>query len=187
MKKIFSLKSKLLVSLLAVALVVGVGTTIAYLQATTGLLTNAFAMAEVDTEIGEDITNGNKTVTIENKGDSAVYVRARILVSGVNPNNVSIKSTEQPPDSVGSNDVILVMPETSYWDQVDKNELCNGDFIYYNAKLESGAFTEKLLEKVQVGSDVDLDTFSVTITHESVLAGNYTNAKTAFAAAENKS
>ena len=33
MKKIFSLKSKLLVSLLAVALVVGVGTTIAYLQA----------------------------------------------------------------------------------------------------------------------------------------------------------
>lgn len=186
MKKIFSLKSKLLVSLLAVALVVGVGTTIAYLQATTGLLTNTFAMAEVDTEISEDITEGNKTVTIENKGDSAVYVRARILVSGVNPENVTISSVEKT--SIGKNEVVLVMPKTEHWDLVSNpNVLYNGDFIYYNAKLESGAFTEKLLEKVQVGSGVDLDTFSVTITHESVLASGYDSAQNAFAAAENKS
>ena len=59
------------------------------------MLTNTFAMAEVDTEISEDITEGNKTVTIENKGDSAVYVRARILVSGVNPENVTISSVEE--------------------------------------------------------------------------------------------
>lgn len=185
MKKIFSLKSKLLVSLLAVALVVGVGTTIAYLQATTGLLTNTFAMAEVDTEIREDITEGNKTVTIENKGDSAVYVRARILVSGVNPENVTISSVEKT--SIGENEVVLVMPDDQDWPLVEKKQLYDGSFIYYTKKLESGASTGQLLQKVQVGSGVDLDTFSVTITHESVLASGYDSAQNAFAAAENKS
>lgn len=185
MKKIFSLKSKLLVSLLAVALVVGVGTTIAYLQATTGLLTNTFAMAEVDTEISEDITEGNKTVTIENKGDSAVYVRARILVSGVNPENVTISSVEKT--SIGENEVVLVMPDDQDWPLVEKKQLYDGSFIYYTKKLESGASTGQLLQKVQVGSGVDLDTFSVTITHESVLASGYDSAQNAFAAAENKS
>lgn len=184
MKKIFSLKSKLLVSLLAVALVVGVGTTIAYLQATTGLLTNTFAMAEVDTEIGEDITDGNKTVTIENKGDSAVYVRARILVSGVNPDDVSINS--EPVENVGKDKVVLVIPQNKGWAQVDKDALFNGEFIYYNSKLESGAFTGELLQKVQVGDKVDLSHFSVTITHESVLAGSYNTPEAAFAAAENR-
>lgn len=185
MKKIFSLKSKLLVSLLAVALVVGVGTTIAYLQATTGLLTNTFAMAEVDTEISEDITEGNKTVTIENKGDSAVYVRARILVSGVNPENVTISSVEKT--SIDENEVVLVMPDDQDWPLVEKKQLYDGSFIYYTKKLESGALTGQLLQKVQVGSGVDLDTFSVTITHESVLASGYNSAQDAFAAAENKS
>lgn len=185
MKKIFSLKSKLLVSLLAVALTVGVGTTIAYLQATTGLLTNTFAIAEVDTEIGEDITDGNKTVRIENKGDSAVYVRARVLVSGVNPANVLIKN--EPQDSVNSDQVVLVMPNNQGWESVAENQLYDGSFIYYTQKLESGASTGQLLQKVQVGENVNLDTFSVTITHESVLASGYNSARDAFAAAENKS
>ena len=185
MKKIFSLKSKLLVSLLAVALVVGVGTTIAYLQATTGLLTNTFAMAEVDTEIGEDITDGNKIVTIENKGDSAVYVRARILVSGVNRTNVLIKNEQQ--DSVGSDQVVLVMPNNQGWESVKLDQLYDGSFIYYTQKLESGTSTGPLLQKVQVGEKVNLETFSVTITHESVLAGSYDTPEAAFAAAENKS
>lgn len=185
MKKIFSLKSKLLVSLLAVALVVGIGTTIAYLQATTGLLTNTFAMAEVDTEISEDITEGNKTVTIENKGDSAVYVRARILVSGVNQENVTISSVEET--RIGEEKVVLVMPENQGWQSVKPDQLYDGSFIYYTKKLESGASTGQLLQKVQVGSGVDLDTFSVTITHESVLASGYNSAQDAFAAAENKS
>lgn len=184
MKKFFSLKSKLLISLLAVALVVGVGTTIAYLQATTGLLKNTFAMAEVDTEISENITDGNKTVKIENKGDSAVYVRARVLVSGVNPKNVAISSVEKT--DIGEDEVILVMPNNQGWDTVSVENLYDGSFIYYTPKLESGASSNPLLQKVQVGSGVDLNTFSVTITHESVLASGYDTPKDAFEAAENK-
>ena len=79
------------------------------------------------------------------------------------------------------------MPENQGWQSVKPDQLYDGSFIYYTKKLESGASTGQLLQKVQVGSGVDLDTFSVTITHESVLASGYNSAQDAFAAAENKS
>ncbi len=181
MKPLFKTKRALLSTILALVLVIGVGATLAYLSAADARLTNTFSLAEVDTEIKEDLTNGNKTVTVKNVGKSPVYIRARLMVSGIDPKQVVIVSSEPTEKATGT--VYLVMPNvTANWEQANDSKPDN--FYYYKGVVYGGAAdatpkgepteTSALLKKVVFADDLKtkdfLDRFSVTVYHESVLA-----------------
>ena len=144
-------------------------------------MNNTFAVADIDTEIEEKgLTEGNKQVSITNNGPSDAYVRARIMVSGVNPENVKIVSAA--PETPDADKVYLVMQnngnENGKWTkEVDNsNDTYSDDFYYYLDVLTKDESSKNLLEKVVLGSNLQkedfLNTFSVTIYHESVLAIN---------------
>lgn len=182
MKPLFKTKRALLSTILALVLVIGVGATLAYLSAADARLTNTFSLAEVDTEIKEDLTDGNKTVTVKNVGKSPVYIRARLMVSGIDPKKVEIVSSEPTEKEPGT--VYLVMPNvTANWEQANDSKPDN--FYYYKGVVYSSAAdatpsgktpteTSALLQKVVFADDLKtedfLKQFSVTVYHESVLA-----------------
>lgn len=197
MKPLFKSKISLWASILALVMIIGVGATLALMSAPSNSVTNSFSAAEIDTEIEETTTNGDKQVSIKNYGPSDAYVRARIMVSGVNPENVKIVDTEPAEGAVDPNTVYLVMEnngnENSKWTKEDSdNNTYSDDFYYYLGVLKKDKSSAKLLEKVVLGSNLQnkdfLDTFSVTIYHESVLAIDKTadlvTVKAAFDAAQ---
>ena len=93
MKPLFKSKISLWASILALVMIIGVGATLALMSSSSNSVTNSFSVADIDTEIEEKgLTEGNKQVSIKNYGPSDAYVRARIMVSGVNPENVKIVS-----------------------------------------------------------------------------------------------
>lgn len=181
MKPLFKSKISLWASVLALVVVIGVGATLALMASPSNAVTNSFTAADIDTEIEEVLTNGDKQVSIKNYGPSDAYVRARIMVSGVNPANVEIVNAV--PATVEANKVYLVMQnngnENGKWtkENSETNETYSDNFYYYLGVLGAGDSSKNLLDKVVLGdklaADKDfLDTFSVTIYHESVLAIN---------------
>lgn len=180
MKPLFKSKISLWASVLALVVIIGVGVTMALSAVNSNLVNNTFAVADIDTEIDEVLDNGNKQVSITNNGPSDAYVRARIMVSGVNPGNVVI--VDKVPTTVEANKVYLVMQnngnENGKWTkEVDNsNDTYSDDFYYYLDVLTKDESSKNLLEKVVLGSNLQkedfLDTFSVTIYHESVVATN---------------
>lgn len=201
MKHFMKAQAKLLVTVLTLVVVLGIGATVAYLHDTTGVVRNTFDAAQLDTKIEEELNTdeGTKKVVITNVGKSDAYVRARVMVSGVKDGQWEIISNKDEANNPAK--VYLVMPYVNKntgktWSAIDEQE-----FYYYNSVLPGtrnqtnvdDRKTSQLLQAVIIGKDVlkddpdFLDTFSVTITHESVLAGDYDDARTAFAAAENKS
>ena len=185
-------------TLLALVMMVAVGATLALMASTSNSVTNTFAAAQVETEIEEDgLDMGNKEVTIVNNGKSPVYVRARIMVSGVDPDNIVI--ADEPDEYIYNEDtdeygietpeagkLYLIMPNvTEDWEQAAPAEPGKkpalDDYYYYKkvlpGKEEGGTThsTSSLLEKVVVGSGLATQlkedpNFSVTVYHESVLA-----------------
>lgn len=184
MKRIFGAKTRLLVSVLALVCILAVGGTMAYLFATSDPVTNNFSAAQLDTGINDTGTGMDKTVSITNKGDSPAWVRARLLVSGIDPTKVKIvgsSNVANPEDGK----LYLVMPNTDNWSistgDTVYSQLMNGDgWIYYTTKLEPGITTDKLLKGVVFGAEVDPNTITITVTHESVLALGDTSYTDAF-------
>ena len=182
MKPLFKSKISLWASVLALVVVIGVGATLALMASPSNAVTNSFTAADIDTEIEEVLTNGDKQVSIKNYGPSDAYVRARIMVSGVNPENVVIASEEPAEGAVDANTVYLVMQnngnENGKWTKevANSNDTYSDDFYYYLGVLEAGDSSKNLLDKVVLGSNLQgddfLKNFSVTIYHESVLAIN---------------
>lgn len=180
MKPLFKSKISLWASVLALVIVIGVGVTMALSAVNSNPVNNTFAVADIDTEIDEVLDNGNKQVSITNNGPSDAYVRARIMVSGVNPGNVVI--VDKVPTTVEANKVYLVMQNNGIgdkqWTKEDSNTNGNysDDFYYYLGVLAEDQKSANLLEKVVLGSNLQgkdfLNTFSVTIYHESVVATN---------------
>ena len=176
MKPLFKSKISLWASVLALVVVIGVGATLALMSSSSNAVTNSFTAADIDTEIEEVLTNGDKQVSIKNYGPSDAYVRARTMVSGVNPENVVIVASETDIGTPAADKVYLVMNNPTLWVQ-DTNAQEQDDFYYYLGVLAKNQKSENLLDKVVLGdklaADKDfLDTFSVTIYHESVLAIN---------------
>ena len=182
MKPLFKTKRMLTATLLALVMMVAVGATLALMASTSNSVTNTFAAAQVETEIDEDLTNNNKKVTIENTGKSPVYVRARIMVSGVDPDTQLVACTQAVYDQhkeageLNSNAVYLIMNNESVWKQAGEGVEAD-DYYYYLGVLEPNDSTPELLTKVIIpGEDLrtklkDMgENFSVTVYHESVLA-----------------
>ena len=188
MKNFFKSHVKLCIAVLALSLVT-VGATLALMVSQANSVTNQFTAADVDTEINEVLTSGNKQVSITNHGRSDAYVRARIMVSGVKSTDVEIVAAV--PSSIKSDKVYLVMQNngdsSGKWtkEAVAANDTYSDAFYYYldvlsgtdSTQDEDERQTSDLLTKVVLGSKLEedqdfLEKFSVTIYHESVLAIN---------------
>lgn len=186
MKNFFKSHVKLCIAVLALSLVT-VGATLALMVSQSNSVTNQFTAADVDTEINEVLTSGNKQVSITNHGRSDAYVRARIMVSGVKSTDVVIATSDTVPtgEALASEEnkdkVFLVMNNQNKWKQDSAPE--KDDFYYYLDVLPGSqpnsepSETSDLLTKVVLGSDLQSDrdflaNFTVTIYHESVLAIN---------------
>lgn len=173
MKTFFKTHAKLCIAVLALLLVT-VGGTLALMVSNSAAVTNIFSVGQVDTEIQENLTDGNKQVSIYNKGPSDAYVRARIMVSGVNMDQVKVVGSEEEADD--PNCIYLVMQNPTVWQQYSDPNKENDDFYYYLDVLNVGEKSSNLLEKVVVGENLQtedfLKDFTVTIYHESVLAVN---------------
>ena len=152
------LSVRILLSVLLVA-VVAVGGTLAYLMASDSPLLNTFALAEVETEIyePESDTAANKTAKVVNTGESPVYVRARVVISGGDA------------DVLEEQNLITFTYNEEAWQN-------GGDgFYYYKGILpaNSGEASETpaLFTGVTVSKDVPKEAeFSVDVYQESVLA-----------------
>lgn len=126
MKNFFKSHVKLCIAVLALSLVT-VGATLALMVSQSNSVTNQFTAADVDTEINEVLTSGSKQVSITNHGRSDAYVRARIMVSGVDLNNVQIVDTVPTDDKLALEEnkgkVFLVMEHLDKWQQEEKPEI----------------------------------------------------------------
>ena len=179
MKKFFKTHAKLCIAVLALALVT-VGGTLALMAVSSNSVINSFTAASIDTEINEVVGEGTKQVSITNKGPSDAYVRARIMVSGVEKDQVKIVSEE--PANVDENKVYLVMQNNDNvngkWckEQEHENDEYSDKFYYYRGVVKPDESTENLLEKVVFGENLQNDEFlagfNITVYHESVLAIN---------------
>ena len=178
MKKLFKTHAKLCIAVLALALVT-VGGTLALMAVSSNSVINSFTAASIDTEIKEVLTDGDKQVSITNKGSSDAYVRARIMVSGMKSTDVVI--VDQVPNTAEPNKVYLVMQNngsaSGQWSKESSslNDTYSDAFYYYLGSLGNNENTSNLLEKVVLGSTLAADQnflkdFTVTIYHESVLA-----------------
>lgn len=178
MKKFLKTHAKLCIAVLALALVT-VGGTLALMAVSSNSVINSFTAASIDTEIKEVLTDGDKQVSITNKGSSDAYVRARIMVSGVKSTDVVI--VDQVPNTAEPNKVYLVMQNngsaSGQWSKESSslNDTYSDAFYYYLGSLGNNENTSNLLEKVVLGSTLAADQnflkdFTVTIYHESVLA-----------------
>ena len=176
MKKFFKTHAKLCIAVLALALVT-VGGTLALMATSPKALLNNFTAASIDTEIKEEVGgDGTKQVSITNKGPSDAYVRARIMVSGVEKDQVEIVGSVPSDAGIAANKVYLVMPNSTTWKQAT-GETEKDDFYYYLGVLPKGGETDNLLTEVVFGSELANDQkflagFNITVYHESVLAIN---------------
>lgn len=181
MKKFFKTHAKLCIAVLALALVT-VGGTLALMAVSSNSVINSFTAASIDTEINEVVGEGTKQVSITNKGPSDAYVRARIMVSGVEKDQVKIVS--EKPANVEANKVYLVMQNNDNanangkWckEQEPENDEYSDKFYYYLGVVKAEGRTNNLLEKVVFGENLQNDEFlagfNITVYHESVLAIN---------------
>ena len=189
MKHFIKAQAKLLITVLTLVVVLGIGATVAYLHDTTDPVTNTFDPAQLDTKIEETVNTdvGTKNVVIANAGKSNAYVRARIMVSGIDPENVVI---DTQGTSAEAGKILLVMPKMGVnadWQRVDESTPTTySDDWYYFCKELPGTNqvpddptdpgkanlrkTSALLEKVYFGTGVNPSEITITITHESVLA-----------------
>ena len=176
MKPLFKTKRMLTATLLALVMVVAVGATLALMASSPQFLTNTFAAADVNTDVDEETGGPNvKTVWVENNGKSPVYVRARIMVSGVDP-DTQIEIVDNAEDATDPTKVYLVMKNQNVWKQATDETEKDG-YYYYLGVLQPGAATADLMTKVII-PDGDFkkeleamgDKFNITIYHESVLA-----------------
>ena len=182
MKKFFKTHAKLCIAVLALALVT-VGGTLALMAVSSNSVINSFTAASIDTEIKEVLTDGNKQVSIVNKADSSdAYVRARIMVSGVEKDQVEIVGRMPSDAEIDADKVYLVMPNNSNangkWckEKESENDQYSDKFYYYLGVVKPGDPTKNLLEKVVFGENLQNDEFlagfNITVYHESVLAIN---------------
>jgi len=189
MKRLWKRYKLLILTLLVLTLFVG--STYAYLVAYDTQIINTFKFAKIDTNITEEVGATKKKATIQNTGESPVYVRAQVLVSaadvGVPAENVNFKPVSQAPDpettQAPSGNVIYI-----YCNQTESQWKWESDgWCYYNGVLQPGASTAPLIYAVYVGTGVQVPdgaTFEVDIYEESILTsdtgGSAASAKDAF-------
>ena len=183
MKPLFKSKISLWTSILALMVVIGIGATLALMASPSNSVTNSFSAADVNTQVDEVLTNGDKQVRIANTGPSDAYVRARIMISGVRgewnganddfiQGDIQVQVVSSVNEATEKDKVYLVMPNyvddsvsdiSNKWFFMPNNgpDVNNeSGFFYYGSVLKAPGqgqtkiSTEPLLEKVIIGEDL---------------------------------
>lgn len=172
MKK-FDLKScnkkTFLLSVALVAVIVGIGATVALSMAKSNLVTNTFAAGKIDTEIEEknDPATMTKRVTVKNSEDakSDAFVRVRLTVSP-ELDEIHLFSTKSDKmlEIKSREDQESALTETNSWEYSD-----NDGFWYYLLPVAPGDSTEQLLDHVRVDEGFK-ESFDITVYQESCVA-----------------
>ncbi len=150
---------KIALSILLVAVVL-VGGTLAYLVTQTELLTNTFAVVDIDTEIEETPGEGSgseKKPTVQNNSNVPVYVRAIAVVTTEEGSSVPVSDADVR---------IKYSYDGTKW-------VKNGDYYYYTEPVASDASTYKLFDGVEVNITDTGAKFAVYVYHESVEAKDF--------------
>lgn len=129
---------------LLVLLVSTTALTVAYLQASTNTITNTFQSASVTTKVDEQFENNVKTnVAVKNTGDTAAYIRAKIVVNW----------KDEKGNIYGGKAPVLNQDYTI--SGTDSNWVKNGDYWYYKQPVEAGASTAYLIGLCQKTEKAD--------------------------------
>ncbi len=155
--KNFPKKSLVLLIAAALLLTITVSGTVAYLVAGTDSVINTFTPATVTTELHEEFKNDIKSsVTIENTGTIAVYVRAMVVGNWV--------------DASGN----IVAPWTGSVTLGEGWALGTDGFYYYQKSLAPNDTTSNLLgaqiTNANTPADVGAVRLVVTVLHQSIQA-----------------
>lgn len=112
-----------------------VGTTLAWLFATTDPITNTFSAPKVDVPLIEEFDGEVKEhVKLENRGDIDAFVRAMVVVTWQDEaGNVYAQAP------VAGTDYTITWG-TEGWTKV-------GDYYYYNSSIAPGEFTKELIKE----------------------------------------
>lgn len=196
-KELFQTKRFKVVSLsvLLLALVLGIGLTLALVTDATNKLTNKFEVGGLETHIEENIgTDGLKEPVIVNDGPQTAFIRARITVNPFiwdgteNGITIQIGKWDGVPDirtdvatkedtrtitSKGSfnSDMTLETDTNTRYKRNDSNYgwyYVNG-WYYFDKAVVKGECTDPLFDKVSIGSGVK-ENFDLTIYQEAVVA-----------------
>lgn len=181
MKKFFENKKAFVITLALLIGIVGVGSTMALLSATSNSVINTFASGAVNTHIEEEVddqpvqanTEILKQPVIVNDGPSNAFIRARITIS---PSTAGVTLLTGTWDKLDGSDKKFTKKSEVY----DGTEFkTNGDWIYsdgyfYYAKpvsanpTDNQNVTSSLFDAVVLAESAD-----VTIYQESVFSGQY--------------
>ena len=153
MKPLFKSKISLWASILALMVVIGIGATLALMASPSNSVTNSFSAADIDTDIKETLTDGDKQVSIKNYGPSDAYVRARIMVSGVAENQIvtctqALYDQYEATGELNNNAIYLIMNNEDVWQQSGDSTNAADSYYYYLGVLQPGAATADLMTKV---------------------------------------
>lgn len=132
----------------------GVGATVAYLVAKTPPASNTFTPVEVSCKIYETFDTENnvkRDVTVKNTSDISAYIRCAIIV-----NWVSDSGTVYGNGPKAGTDYTISLGESGWFVGSD-------GFYYYEAALEAGAYTEKLINSITPVKGTEPDGYSLSV------------------------
>ena len=127
-----------LAAALALTLIFSAGGTLAWLAASTGDTVNTFSPAQMEIEVKEEFDGKiKKNVRVENKSETAVYIRVALVPTWVNAEG------EPMAQSASLDDLIFTNLPASGW-------VKNGDYYYYKQPVSAGAITPELFTSAVV-------------------------------------
>lgn len=137
--KVKKRKPVILILSLALLLIAVIGGTVAYLQATSGRVTNTFTPAEVVITPDENkAANTKSDITFKNDGTVPVYIRATLVIYWTDTINGSDQAIAPPAANL-----VNIGSVQSGWFQ-------EGDIYYYSEPVAPGDSTSVMLEPITV-------------------------------------
>lgn len=165
-------KSTVLLTSLALLMAILVGTTTAFLIATSEPVTNIFNPATVTSDVEESFENDVKSnVKIKNTGNTEAYIRATFVVTWKDNQNRNVYGTAP----VEGTDYIITLNQNGWFKGSD-------EFYYYKQPVAAGSSTAVLINscapvagKTPVGYGLNVEILSSAIqsTPTSVVASQW--------------
>ncbi len=128
-----------LAAALALTLIFSAGGTLAWLAASTEETVNTFSPAQMEITVREDFDGKTKkSVKVENKSETAVYIRVALVPTWVD------ETTHEPvAQSASLDDLIFTTLPASGWVE-------HGDYYYYTQPVSAGSITPELFTRAVV-------------------------------------
>lgn len=127
-----------LAAALALTLIFSAGGTLAWLAASTEETVNTFSPAQMEIQVKEEFDGKiKKNVRVENKSETAVYIRVALVPTWVNA------AGEPVAESASLADLTITNLPASDWEK-------HGNYYYYTQPVSAGAITPELFTSAAV-------------------------------------